>query len=620
MKNILETLKEKTLLADGAMGTQLYKAGFFINQCYENINIQNPSKIEEIHKAYINAGADVIETNTFGASKHKLSQFGLASSRIDIITKAVKIAKQASLDSNVYVAGSIGPLGRPYNKGNYLESLAMYKEQAEVLAGEGVDFILLETFYNIDELEGAVEVVRKITDLPIASQLSIRSAQPDGVYSESDPLSLSENAELAAKRMNSWENEIIGLNCGTGPVGMLDYIKSFCRNTNKIVSAMPNAGSPEQIGDRMLYMSTPEYIGEYTARLIKEGVSLVGGCCGTLPAHTKEMRNVISSIQPKISITSFQKTITVNTDESKSIVIDKVPLEERSDFAKKILSGKFVTSVEVNPPRGIDYSKQILSVKKLIDAGVDAVNIADGPRATSRMSPLSMALKMREETGIETIIHYCCRDRNIIGMQSDLMGNAALGLNNILLITGDRPKVGDYPDATAVFDLDAIGLTAMAETLNGGEDLIGNPIGKPTSFFIGVGADPGASNFDDEIRRLEKKVEAGAQYVMTQPVFNIKYIERFLKASESLKIPVLIGILPLFSSKNAEFLHNEVPGMEIPKHIRDRMRRIDNKDKAILEGIQIGKEILHECKSSVQGVYIMPPFGRVDLAIDLLNG
>ncbi len=612
MENIVDALKKRILLSDGAMGTELYRSGFFINQCYENLNLASPDKILEIHSSYVKAGADILETNTFGANRAKLNSFGLNDQFEAINCAGVMLAKKAADEKPIYIAGSIGPVGSalsPEVAGR------LYAEQALVLSNAGADLILLETFHDIVELERAASDIRKTTSIPIIAQLSIAM---DEYRSSADEGLSSMEAHLArvTERFNCMDADVVGLNCSSGPAGLLEAIQFILKNVRKPVSCMPNAGQPEQVGNRMLYLSTPEYIGEYSGRMIRAGVRLVGGCCGTTPAHIKEMRNVITSIQPRLATTDIKVKSECKTDKH----VKQVPVSERSTLARKIMEGKFVSSVEVNPPKGLDCSKQVASAKLLIAAGVDAINIADGPRATSRMSPLSMAVKLREQISADIIIHFCCRDRNIIGLQADLMGAAALGMNNVLLVTGDRPKLGDYPEATAVFDFDAIGLTSMATRLNNGNDLIGSDIGRPASFFIGVGANPGATNFDEEMGRLERKIEAGAQFIMTQPVFEVSLIERFMKRLKAIKnIPVLLGILPLFSFKNAEFLHNEVPGMTIPSDLRKRMEKCKSKEEGMAEGVSIARELLLKCRKETNGVYIMPPFGVAQLAVDVLK-
>ncbi len=617
MEKLLSTLKSRVILADGAMGTELYKAGFYINQSYESLNITAPEKVLAIHAAYIKSGADIIETNTYGANRAKLASYGLGEQFVEINKQGVELAKKAALLSanTAFVAASIGPAGPGFSRE---EAVSLICEQAATLEEAGADIILLESFSDIEELSAAAAAISAKSKLPLIAQHSIViSGAIRGLSTEDGDDSLTVKLSRTAIQLSKIKADIIGLNCGSGPAELFEAVQILRHHTNKPISCMPNAGHPAQIGDRMLYLSTPEYIGEYSARMIRAGVNIVGGCCGTTPAHIKEIRNVITSIQPRVNI----QNISVNTPETKKQSgYSQIPIHERSLFAKKLAEGKFVSSVEVNPPKGLDCTKQIEAASLLKSVGVDAINIADGPRASSRMSPISMALQVREKVDIDIIIHYCCRDRNIIGMQADLMGAASMKQNNILCITGDRPKLGDYPDATAVFDLDAIGLTSMANRLNSGIDLIGNDIGKPASFLIGVGANPGSVNLDEEIERLKRKIDAGANFIMTQPVFEQRYIENFMNRLKKLPaIPVLLGILPLYSHKNAEFLHNEVPGMSIPDDLRERMAKCDTKEAGMNEGISIAREILQQCKKEVAGVYIMPPFGIAKLAAEVLR-
>lgn len=613
MEPILSALKSRILLADGAMGTELYRAGFFINQCYESLNISAPEKVSSIHAAYVKAGSDIIETNTYGANRNKLTSFGLGDQFVAINRKGVELARKAAEERPVYIAGSIGPAGTGFSP---VESANLLVEQAKVLADAGVDILLLESFSDISELIVVAEKIHSEIKIPLIAQHSAALGSSRNLAGDEETEQFARKLERIAESLACVDADVLGLNCGSGPAELLEAVQVLLKTTQLPVSCMPNAGHPAQVGNRMLYLSTPEYLGEYAGRMIRAGARIVGGCCGTGPAHIKEMRNVITSIQPRHTVASVQ----VKAECKVEAQVAEVPVSDRSRLAAKMTAGKFVCSVEVNPPKGLDCSKQISAAKLLKEAGVDAINIADGPRASSRMSPMSMALQIRPAVEIDIIVHYCCRDRNIIGMQADLMGQASLGFNNVLCITGDRPKMGDYPEATAVFDFDAIGLVSMAKKLNTGRDLIGNLIGKPASFFIGVGANPGALNLDEEMERLQRKIEAGAQYIMTQPVFESAYIEKFLRRLETIaKIPVLLGILPLFSYKNAEFLHNEVPGMSIPEPLRKRMAACATKEAGTEEGIKIAREILKSCKEGMAGVYIMPPFGIAQLAVEVLK-
>ncbi len=606
-ESFTEAAKSRILVCDGAMGTMIYSRGVYINQCYENLNLVRPALIEKIHREYVAAGAEIIETNTFAANRLKLTPHGLGERVREINIAGVRLARRAA-DKNAFVAGSIGPLGKPVEPIGPIsmtEASEIFYEQANVLIEGGVDFILLETFSHLPTLKKAIEGVRKASaDIPILAQMTI-SEEGNTFYGITP--------EQVVRELSQAPIQAVGFNCSVGPAGMLDAVQAARPATNLPLSAQPNAGLPQKVEGRTLYLATPEYMAEYAKRMILVGVNIVGSCCGSMPAHTRAIRSAVKALRPG-------KT-------AERIVVEVEPVAEKvarpeiptpSKFAKKLAEKKFVVSVELDPPTGTNPQKVIDAARRLHAAGIDAVNIADGPRATARMSPISLALLFAERIGIEPIVHYCCRDRNLLGMQSDLIGAYALGLHNILIITGDPPKMGDYPFATAVFDVDSIGLVKIAKNLNRGMDLAGNPIKGQTTFFIGVGANPGAIDLDEEVRRFEKKVEAGAQFAFTQPVFDVRLLETFLKCIEPFRIPILVGILPLSSAKNAEFLHNEVPGMQIPEQIRARMRRPQSREAARSEGIKIAREALALARPMVEGVYVMPPFGRVDAALKVI--
>jgi len=609
-KDFLDALKERVLVCDGAMGTVLYAKGVYINQCFEALNLSNPSMVKEIHSEYIKAGAEIIETNTFGANRLKLSHFGLEKKLREINEAGVKIAREASQDK-VYVAGSIGPLSIDLDAtGTSNKELARadFKEQAKALFNAGVDLFIIETIPALNEMYEAIKAIKEITDLPIIAQMTVN---------EKGLTANGETPEDIVKILEDWGANVVGLNCSVGPVIILDCIEKMRKVSKIYLSAQPNAGIPRKVDGRSIYLCTPEYMAEYAKRMIQVGVNIVGGCCGTTPTHIKAINAAVKALRPVRSHSELEIRMTIPQEELK--VIGETERAKKSEFARKIVEGKFVISVEIDPPKGTDYSKVVEGAKLMKENAIDAINIADGPRATARMSPLAMAMIFKNEVGIEPIVHYCCRDRNILGMQSDLLGADALGIRNILIITGDPPKLGDYPDATAVFDVDSIGLVRIASKLNRGYDIAGNQIGGATSFFIGVGANPGAINIDEEIMRFEQKVKAGAEYVLTQPVFDVKLLEDFLKRIEHCRIPVLVGILPLASYRNAEFLNSEVPGMNVPENIMERMRKAGSGAEARAAGTKIAQEALKATKDMVEGVYIMPPLGRYETALKLLE-
>jgi homocysteine S-methyltransferase len=602
---------------DGAMGTMLYAKGVYINRCYDELNLSNPDLVREIHGEYIRAGADVIETNTFGATAHKLQQYGLEASLHEINAVAAKLAREAAKD-RAYVAGAIGPLGlriEPYGPTSFDEAKEMFSAQAAGLLEGGVDLFIVETFSDVSEIRQAIRAIRELCDLPIIAQMTIMT---DG------NTLFGTTPEVFTERLDQWGADVIGLNCGVGPAIILNALEKMRAITKKKLAAQPNAGLPRDVQGRQFYMCSPEYMSKFAKRFIQAGAKFIGGCCGTTPSHIKLISDAVRAASPRaqrIRSTSAPAQVEQITPAD----IKVVPPEERSKWGRKIALGEFVTSVEVLPPKGVDAQKTLDSIRLLKDAGVDGVNIPDGARAQSRMSAMATAVLVEQQIGIESVLHYCCRDRNLLGMMSDLLGAAALGLRNILVITGDPPKMGPYPDATAVFDIDSIGLTNMVNKLNHGLDLGNNPIGQPTAFCIGVGVNPGAINLDEEIKRFEWKVEAGAEYAITQPVFDTDQLREFLKRVEHVRIPIVAGIWPLVSYRNAEFLHNEVPGVRVTPSIMERMRVASavSKEAGRDEGLKIARESLLEVRDIIQGVQVSAPFGNVKYALEVfevLNG
>ena len=585
----------------------LYQKGIFINRCFDELNLSSSDLVKDVHKAYIQAGVDLIETNTFGANAFKLLFHGFESKVSEINFRGAKLAREAA-GKETFVAGAIGPLGvqiEPIGKLAYEEAKEAFKVQVLALVEGGVDLFVLETFSRLEELEQAILAVREVCDLPIVAQMTITD---DG----NSPLG--DTPETIVKKLSTYNLDAVGLNCSVGPQIMLESIKKMAEYTKLPLAAQPNAGFPKLIDGRYIYLCSSDYMSKFSKRFIQAGVRILGGCCGTTPEHMKAIKTVVRVLQPsKLVVTMDRKTAKPET------AIEPVPTAEKTPLARKLSEGKFVVAVEIDPPKGVDLKKVIDGACLLQRSSVDAINIADGPRASARMSPMALAMIFKHHLQIETIIHYCCRDRNLLGMQADLIGAHALDLRNVLMITGDPPKLGDYPSATAVFDVDSIGLTQIANLLNHGMDLAGNPIGAPTALHIGIGANPGAVNLDEELKRFYYKVEAGAEYVMTQPVYDTRVFENFMNRIQDIKIPILIGILPLASAKNAEFLHNEVPGMSIPEPIRKRMHAAGNGEAGRIEGVKIAQEALVDCKPMVQGAYIMPPFNRFDMALKVLE-
>ncbi|GAB5465478.1 MAG: bifunctional homocysteine S-methyltransferase/methylenetetrahydrofolate reductase [Candidatus Kapaibacteriales bacterium] len=594
-------LKKQPILFDGGFGTELYNRGVFLNKCFDAINLSDSALVKSIHKDYFDAGADIIETNTYGANRLKLSTYGIADQVYAINYQGAKLAR-AITGNEAYVAGSIGPLGvqiEPLGKLGKNEAEEIFQEQAKALADGGVDLFVCETFIYADELEIAVNAVKKVSKLPIVAMMTI---------DESCQSLTGASPEVMIMRLNRLDVDAIGVNSTAGPQAMLEWLEQIRPLTNKKIAILPSAGKPRNVDGRNMYITSPDYMGEYTKHFIESGASIVGGCNGTTPSHISKMRDMLDHIKPHISKKKRLKT-QIDFDRSNQ----PLPSAERSELAKKMSEGKFVKFVELLPPRGVDASKEIEKSAELGKLGVDVINIPDGPRASSRMSASALAIKIQNEAKIESVLHFVCRDKNVIGMQSDLLGNFALGLKNILAITGDPPKLGNYPDATAVFDVDAIGLVNILDRLNHAQDIAGNPIGQNTGFFIGVGANPGAIDLDYEISRLEWKAKAGAEYVITQPVFDSNVFERFVERTAHIGIPIVAGIWPLVSIRNALFMNNEVPGVDVPEDILERMqKREGDKEGGIQEGIDISLETLEKIKGKIVGMQISAPFGRID--------
>lgn len=594
---------------DGAMGTMLYAKGVFINACYDELNLRQPKLVREIHDAYCRAGAELIETNTFGASPVKLLGHGLADQTEEINRRAAEIAREAAGDA-VAVVGAIGPLGvriEPFGPTSVDEARAFFARQARGLLEGGVDGFVLETFADPAELAAAYEAVRSVSDLPVIAQMTIN---------EDGRTAYGTEVEALAARLDALGADVIGLNCSVGPAGILESVERMAKMSDRPLSALPNAGLPKEVGDRKIYLASPEYMATYAKFLTEAGVRFVGGCCGTTPTHIKEMRDAIASVQPR------QTPAIVSREQIQPPEgVAPFPLAERSAWGAKLARGELVTSVEIVPPKGWDPAPMLRQCRTLKDAGVDVVNVPDGPRAQSRMGVLPSAIVIEREVGIETVIHYCCRDRNLLGMLSDLLGAAAAGLRNVLLITGDPPKMGPYPSATAVFDIDSIGLTNLVYRLNHGLDPGGNAIGDPTRFVIGVGANPSAMDLNRELKRFYWKVDAGAEFCVTQPVFDEVQLENFVRSVEQYHVPVIAGIWPLISLRNAEFLANEVPGVSVPEATLARMARAQErgKDAALREGVTIAREMFNRVKGMVQGVQVSAPFGKVDVALEVFG-
>ena len=598
-------LQRGPVLCDGAMGTMLYSKGIFINRCYDELNLSQPELVAGVHQEYVKAGAEILETNTFGANSFRLARHGCQSRVVEINRAGVELARSAA-GNDVMVAGSVGPLGvriEPLGKTGLDEARAAFSQQIEALAEAGIDLLILETFGYVAELHQAILAAREAAPgIPVVAQITIDD--------EGNALDGS-TPESYAKRIEGYGPEVLGCNCSVGPVAMLDAIERMRQVTSLPLSAQPNAGMPRNVEGRNIYLCSPEYMAEYTRRLIAAGTKLVGGCCGTTPEHIRAMKAALRVDEARTS--SYQVASATAEVEKQT-----VPLAQRSKLGAKLAEGSFATFIEIVPPRGTTVEREMEGARYLKSVGIDAINIPDSPRASARMSNQALCLLMQQQVGIETVLHYTCRDRNVLSIQSDLLGASALGIANLICITGDPPKLGNYPDATAVFDVDAIGLVNVVHNLNRGVDIGGNSIGSPTGFVIGVGANPGVPNIDEEIRRFEYKVEAGADYAVTQPVFDVDLLEQFLRRVEHLHIPVFAGIWPLTSVRNAEFMKNELR-VSVPESIITRMAAAITSEAARAEGVEIAREMLAQVRPMVQGVQLAAPFGNYRAAIDVLE-
>lgn len=625
---LLTLLEQRPVVLDGAMGTMLYEQGHFINRAFDEANLARPDTVRGIHEANIEAGAEVITTNTFSANRVLLGRYGAADRTPEINAAGVRLAREAS-QGRAIVAGAVGPTGEGLGVMTRAQEEIVREtlgEQIGFLVAEGVDVLSFETFHHLRELQIAMQEAKARFDGPIMAQMSfgMDACLRDGT-----------GPRQVADLLAAWGASIVGANCSEGPAIVHDVAIEMVPSGLPI-SAQPNAGQPRRLDQRSIYMATSEYLGVYAKRMLKGGVRLIGGCCGTKPEHVEAIAAAVrmqSGGAPRVAPTPALKTEVVPQIQGEL----PVPIAERSPLAKKVtrvweerLGGgtrrmapkgpqDFVVSVEVNPSPGLTVDKPLKAASMLLEAGVDAINIADGPRAAVRMSNTALALKMQGELGNQVILHVCCRDRNLLGLQADVLAAHVLGLHNLVVITGDPPKLGDYPKATAVFDLDSIELLKLIDSLNRGVDPAGKMVGEKTNFFLATGAEPAATDYERELDRLERKIEAGAELVMTQPVYDPEVVERFLEDTARFRVPVLLGICPLVSARNAEFLHNEVPGMSVPEPIRERMRAAGTGKPGAEEGVRIASEMVTAFADRVVGVYVMPQLGRYARAIDVLR-
>ena len=606
----LDAIDQRALVCDGAMGTMLYAKGVFLNRSFDELNLTRPEVVADVHQAYVRAGADVLETNTFGANRVKLASFGLADRLREINAEGVQLARHAARDE-AYVAGAIGPLGvrvEPWGKTGLDEAEAWFREQAEALAAAGVDLFILETFRDLNELGAALRAVRTVSRLPVVAQLTTGE---DGDSLDGTP------PETFAPRLEELGAEVIGVNCSVGPAAMLETIERIAAVTTARLSAQPNAGRPREVEGRNLYLSSPEYMASYARRFVQRGVKLVGGCCGTTPEHIHQIRVALRAITPATPVRGGRAS-SVAAPATPSAPVAPVPLPQKSRLANAIARGSFVVSVGVTPPKGYRADDLLEQVRRLRILGVDAIQVSEGRRAGARMSPLSLAVLVEQHAGIETLLNYTCRDHSLLGMQSDLLGAHAMGLRNLLVSTGE-PRGGDDQDATSVFDVDSIGLTNVVSRLNHGLDIGGKVLGAPTMFLVGVTVNPTALNLDEELRRFRYKVEAGAEFAVSHPVFDPDDLERFLERAGGPTIPIVAGVVPLESLRHAEFLANEVPGTRVPARFVERMRLAEEQGRAREEGVLIAAGLVSSLRPLARGIQVWTDAGCLDAVSAVMN-
>jgi methionine synthase I (cobalamin-dependent)/5,10-methylenetetrahydrofolate reductase len=608
---------------DGAMGTVLYSRGVFVNVCYDELSVARPELVQSVHQEYVSAGAEIIETNTFGANPVKLSSYGLEDRTEEINREAARLARKAAA-GRALVAGAVGPLGiriEPWGPTSIAETEGLFRRQVAGLCEAGVDAFVLETFSDPTELAAAFRAVRAHSDLPIVAQMTV---------GEDGKTSYGADVEHLTAELDELGADVIGLNCSVGPAAMLDAVERMARVTRKPLAAQPNAGVPRTVRDRKIYMASPDYMAAYARRLIDAGARFVGGCCGTTPEHVRRIRDVVAAVQPvhtrSRSSSGAARAATPSDSTAQAAAQDAplpaIDLGQRSELGARLAGTGFIKSVELTPPHGWDARELIAATGRLRAAGVDAVHVLERTRGASRMASLPAGIILAREAGLEPVVHYTCRDRNMPGMLSDLLGAAAAGIKNLLVLSGDPPTQGPYPDATVLFDIDSIGLINVLTGLNHGLDPGGASVGEPTRFVVGMAANPGALDLDREVDRFMYKVEAGADFAVTQPVFETAALARFLERTARWPVPVLAGVWPLTSLRNAEFLANEVPGVVIPDRVVERMRRAHERGaaEARAEGIRIAREVAESVRPLVRGVHVATPDGDVDAALEVLAG
>ncbi|MBI1727544.1 MAG: bifunctional homocysteine S-methyltransferase/methylenetetrahydrofolate reductase [Candidatus Rokubacteria bacterium] len=607
----LERFRERPLLGDGAMGTMLYARGVPLDACFDVLNVNEPKIVQGIHAEYIQAGSDWIETNTFGANRFKLGVHGLSAAVREINLRGAKLARDVreTMGRDVFVLGSMGPLGKylaPLGSVTHEEARAAFLDQAEGLLEGGVDAFVVETFSDLVELRLAVEAIRAITDLPVIA--SVAFTQDHVTFLGHTPVEV-------ARTLRALPIQGLGANCSVGSSTLYDVLEQMLPEAGGLpVIIQPNAGLPSRVGERLVYISSPAYMAEYAARMIGAGARLVGGCCGTTADHIRAMREVVDRHVPRSGAGKAAEPRRARVEASPAPTLPTTAAPTL--LQRKLAAREFLVTVELDPPRGHNIEKLVQGAKLLKERGVEIVDINDGSLGRVRMSVLPTAILVREATGLDINMHFTCRDRNLMGIQADVLGAHALDIRNILAMTGDPPRTGDYVDATAVFDVDAIGLIRILKGMNEGRDATGNSVGEPTAFCVGAALDPAAADPGREMERLLAKAEAGARWCQTQPVYDLEVLERFFQRTRS-PIPIVVGVLPLHSSRHAEFLHNEVPGITVPDAVRGRMK--DAGDRGLRVGIETAQALVRQIRGRYAGVYLMPSFGRFEVVAEVLD-
>ncbi|MDR1840478.1 MAG: bifunctional homocysteine S-methyltransferase/methylenetetrahydrofolate reductase [Holophagales bacterium] len=605
-------LSGRPFLLDGSVSGVLYERGIFINASFDETNISRPDLVLSIHREFLESGAQVINTNTWAANRFKLTGFGLSERLRDINVKGARLARQAisenDLAGSAFVAGCIGPLGQvlaPYGPTSLDSARESFREQTSALLEGGVDLFILESFKDLQETLLALESIKDVSKLPVAALISL---------DENGLGAFGVRPEWFLAKLRDSGADMVGLSEGQGPASLLDLLPHIKKSVDAPILLRPSAGLPKVIDGRLLYMASPEYLGEFARQALLQGARAVGGCAGVSPVHTRAMRMAIRQEN------AFQDGMIEQTVSAEKDSVPAIPFAERSGISAKLAKGKFVVSVELVPPKGLNMDLMLQKASQIKKLGADSINIPDGPRAMARLSALTTALLLQQRVGIETVLHYACRDRNLLGIQADLMGAAALDIRNVLAITGDPPKLGPYPKATAVFDVDSIGLVGILRRLNHGLDIGGVAIGSPASFSIGVGANPDAPDREREWTRFRRKVEAGAEWVVTQPVFDVESLFRFLDFAQPLGIPVIAGLWPLKSSRNAQFMATEIPGVTVPQSVLNRMASRASAEDQLNEGMDIAREIMEAARPRIQGLQLSAPFGQVELIAPFIAG